>query len=136
MFLKKINTVFYFYDYCYTLVWQKIWHKLTLPEDESGGIYFAVTCFIIYLFLLSVILWHWGVHAHWSFPVMMWLDMAILIYGIYLGSKRAWRAKYFRVFSRKRGPRFGVKFYLLIFSPLLAVLVSLLITKPSVLLPF
>lgn len=132
MFWRKVNTAYYFYDYCYTVLWHRIWHKRLPLYGQNGGVYFAVTCFILYVFLAAVILWRLGIHARWSAPFMLWLDMIILIYGIYLGSKRLKRQQYFRVFSWKKqgNTSWFFIYYLILFSPFLTVIFSILVAKP------
>jgi hypothetical protein len=133
MFLiRKINTVYYFYNYCYFFVQRRVWGKRIRYPGPINGVLFTVITFILYVFLLAVILWRMGLHARTSGPVMLWVDLCMAVYGFYLGSRKDLQQAYFERFSglpsHYRG--FSGLIYFIFFSPFLVILLSLYLAKP------
>lgn len=131
--IRKINRLYFFYNYCYCITLQHIWKKRLKQSDEKAGSFFPILCFILYLFLLGVILWRCGVHASQSGPVMLWVNVAILLYGIYLGFQKKMCRNYFRKFDQiPRNKTFRLIILAVDLSPFMAILISLYLAKPFI----
>ena len=130
--VKKINRAYFFYNYCYGVVWNRFRRKHEWPGEQISGGFFPVICFILYIFLLAVILWRCGIPASRSAPVMFWLDILILLYGVYLGPKKNLQQYYFEQFRHRSVTSFQYRMGItcIVFSPVISILLSLSSPNP------